>query len=170
MVFNAALPADETKIRDIGVVIRPNWAAINTADETFAPAAINLSNQGGALGAFATQYRLFSDSDATTAYTELFGVNSNGDVQQITNGSPTKAATGSTFLPGGLVLAWGQSATGAVAITIAAMTTIYQVVATVNDTSPTPGDRNIAINSKAGNQFTVYSSSSGQVNWIAIGI
>lgn len=45
MAFDAAEPQDTTKIRNLGVVIRPNWVAINEADSSFRPYALNLQNR-----------------------------------------------------------------------------------------------------------------------------
>ena len=45
MVFDKSLPADITKIRNLGVVIRPNWVAIEEGDPTFKPYAMNLQNR-----------------------------------------------------------------------------------------------------------------------------
>ncbi|NGX36868.1 MAG: hypothetical protein K1000chlam2_00013 [Chlamydiae bacterium] len=45
MAFVVGEPADTTLIRDLGVVIRPNWAAIESGDSTFKPHALNLQNR-----------------------------------------------------------------------------------------------------------------------------
>ena len=45
MAFDKAQPQDTTKIRNLGVVIRPNWVAIEEGDSTFRPYAINLQNR-----------------------------------------------------------------------------------------------------------------------------
>lgn len=45
MAFNKAEPQDTTKIRNLGTVIRPNWVAIEEADSSFLPWAINLGNR-----------------------------------------------------------------------------------------------------------------------------
>jgi hypothetical protein len=174
MAFDPALPANSTKLRLAPGVIQDNWVAIQEAQTSFKPYAVNLNNRtplgvANDPAAIADAYITYCKDDGA-GNAELFGINESSQITQFTKGAPTLAATGNVFLPGGLILAWGQSATGAVPIVIAALTTIYQVVATVNDTSGTPTDRNIAINSKVGNQFTVYSSSAGQVNWIAIGV
>lgn len=42
MAFDKSQPEDTTKIRNLGVVIRPNWVAIEEADSSFKPYAINL--------------------------------------------------------------------------------------------------------------------------------
>ena len=45
MAFDKAEPQDTTKIRNLGVVIRPNWVAIEQADSTFRPIALNLQDR-----------------------------------------------------------------------------------------------------------------------------
>jgi len=42
MAYDSTQPTDTTKIRNLGVVIRPNWVAIETGDATFQPQALNL--------------------------------------------------------------------------------------------------------------------------------
>lgn len=167
MAWDKNLPADDTELRLGPSYIRDNWAAIEGAETTLGQVGVNLAEQAGDLALNASTYRLYSKNDGTN--TELYGINSAGNVAQLTKGLPVLAAAGSTFLPGGLILAWGQDATGA-NVTVAAMTTIYQVVATVKDTSGTPTDRNIAVNSVVGNVFKIYSSTAGQVSWMAIGV
>ena len=176
MAFDPSLPADSTKLRLAPGVIQDNWAAIQDGETTFKPKAINLNNRtvSGPTDdptAIADAFLLYCKDDAA-GNAEFYGINESSDIIQLTKGAPTVATTGITFLAGGLLLGWGQSATGAGLITVTGMTTIYQVVATVSDSSGTPTDRNIAINSSSGaaNQFTVYSSSAGQVKWLAIGV
>lgn len=45
MAFDKTQPTDTTKIRNLGVVIRPNWVAIESAESTFRPYALNLQNR-----------------------------------------------------------------------------------------------------------------------------
>jgi hypothetical protein len=45
MAYDTTQPTDTTKIRNLGVVIRPNWVAIQEGDATFRPYAINLQNR-----------------------------------------------------------------------------------------------------------------------------
>lgn len=45
MEFDKRQPTDTTKIRNLGVVIRPNWVAIEEGDDTFRPLSINLQNR-----------------------------------------------------------------------------------------------------------------------------
>lgn len=45
MAFDNTQPTNTTKIRNLGVVIRPNWVAIETADSTFKPQALNFKDR-----------------------------------------------------------------------------------------------------------------------------
>jgi hypothetical protein len=45
VAFDKTQPTDTTKIRNLGVVIRPNWVAIEQGDDTFRPLAENLQNR-----------------------------------------------------------------------------------------------------------------------------
>jgi hypothetical protein len=98
MAWDAAQPADNTKIRNLGVVIRANNDAIQTADSTFQPYALNYVNR--------TTIGPIPDTPATIADTsimycregpvsgnpEIFAVNTTDDVQITSEGrvgSPT---------------------------------------------------------------------------------
>lgn len=105
MAFDSSLPADTTTIRNLSTVIPANWQAIETADSSFAPDAINFAQQGSHRPLIASIYQLYSKASGGT---ELFGINSNGDINQFTKGTPTLATTGSVFLVGGIILNWGQ--------------------------------------------------------------
>lgn len=69
MAFDKSEPADTTKIRNLGVVIRPNWDAIEVADSTFRPYAVNFQNRTP-LGA--------SNDPATIADTSIIYVKDDG--------------------------------------------------------------------------------------------
>ena len=45
MTWDPSQPTDTTKIRNLGIVIRPNWQAIEAADSSFKPVALNLDNR-----------------------------------------------------------------------------------------------------------------------------
>lgn len=112
MTWDATQPTNTTKIRNLGVVIRPNWQAIETADSSFKPRALNLNNRT-VLGvsvdpaAIANAYLLYCKTDGA-GNSELYGINPSSNVIQLTKGAPTVAAIGSTFLPGGAILKWGN--------------------------------------------------------------
>ena len=45
MAWDKTEPKDTTKLRNLGVVIRPNWEAIESAEATFKPVGLNLDNR-----------------------------------------------------------------------------------------------------------------------------
>ena len=45
MAFDKTLPTDSSKIRKLGEEIRPNWVAIEQAETTFVPIALNLKDR-----------------------------------------------------------------------------------------------------------------------------
>lgn len=105
-------PANTTKIRNLGMVIRPNWEAIEQADPSFQPWATNLTDRTAANisanpTALDTAYTLFCKQDLE-GNPELFGINSKSAVMQFTRGSVLNAPDGSSFLPGGLIFKWGR--------------------------------------------------------------
>lgn len=104
MAWDKTLPADTSQLRLGPSYIRDNWDAIETADTSLGQTGVNLSEQAGDLALFASTYRLYSkDSGGNT---ELFGINSNGDVTQFSKESSTLAASGNIFIPGGLFAQW----------------------------------------------------------------
>lgn len=112
MAWDNTQPTNTTKIRNLGVVIRPNWVAIEQADSTFKPWAINFTDRTAAgiavnPTALAAAYLMYCKQDAA-GNPELFGISSANNIIQFTRGAPTIATTGSVFLPGGLFLKWGQ--------------------------------------------------------------
>lgn len=182
MAWDKTEPTNTTKIRNLGVVIRPNWDAIETADSTFQPEALNFTdrNAGGIIptnpAAISTAYILYSRQDSG-GVTELFASPPAGTPLQLTKGTPTHGTNGKTFLPGtqasgGILLAWNrESVASGGTVTVSALTTIYSVNITIDDISVTPSDSayvfNVSSNtfrvrSKSGNAVTIY--------WQAIGI
>lgn len=116
MSWDNMQPTNTTKIRNLGVVIRPNWAAIEQADPSFQPWATNLKDRTEAdlsanPPALDTAYTLFCKQDSE-GNPELFGINSESDVTQFTRGAALNAPNGSSFLPGGLIFKWGIFAMG----------------------------------------------------------
>ena len=114
MAWDPTEPTDTTKLRDLGIVIRPNWVAIQDADSTFKPHAINFTDRTVAAlpvdpTAIPDAYITYCKTDAA-GNSELFGINENSGIIQFTRGVPTLTATGTTFLPGGLILKWGGGA------------------------------------------------------------
>lgn len=114
MAWDANEPTDTTKIRDLGVVIRPNWEAIETADSTFKPQALNFTDRtvaGVAVDptAIADAFISYCKTD-DLGNSEFFGINDSSGVTQFTQGTPLLAAgESSMFIPGGLILKTGTA-------------------------------------------------------------
>jgi len=182
MSFDVTQPTDTTKIRNLGTVIRPNWAAIEQADSSFEPYAINYLDRTAAAivpvtpANIATSYIQFCKQDVS-GNTEMFVEDVSGNVTQMTQGTPTNSQNGSTFLPGvaatGCILfAWNrQSVANGGMVTVSALTTIYNVTVTIEDASGAPTER-VYIKSKAGNKFviTTASGNAAVIYWQAIGV
>jgi hypothetical protein len=105
-------PTDSTKIRNLGIVIRPNWAAIDSGDATFKPKALNFADRtvaGIAVDptAIADAFIMYCKTD-TAGNSELYGINETSGILQFTRGVPTVGTSGSLFLVGGVILKWGQ--------------------------------------------------------------
>lgn len=112
MVYDATQPANATKIRNLGVVIRPNWVAIERAESSFKPYAINLANRTPLLvpndpAAIANSYIVYCKQDAA-GNPQLYGIDQASRVTQISvNVSPVSGANGYSWLAGGMLLQWG---------------------------------------------------------------
>lgn len=88
MAWDILQPTNTTKIRNLGVVIRPNWAAIQQADSTFLPNAINFKNRTPSVvpinpAAIATSYITFCKEDGA-GNPELFGISPSSQIIQFT--------------------------------------------------------------------------------------
>lgn len=145
MSWDATQPTDNTKIRNLGVVIRPNWEAIEGADSTFKPRALNLTDRtvaGVAVDptAIADAFIVYCKTDGE-GNSEFFGINDTSGVTQFTQGTPLLgAAESSIFLPGGLILKTGTgtfSATTTEAISFASAfpTAIFGASLTLSGTT-----------------------------------
>lgn len=95
----------------------------------------------------------------------------NGDPIQLSGISPLAAANGYTFLPGGLMIQWGQITTSAKTAVInftPAFDTVFQAVV-----AQSAEDRMIAVKNLNNNNFTVQieknSATSNVIRFIAIG-
>lgn len=90
MAFDKTQPTDTTKIRNLGTVIRPNWDAIETADSTFKPYAINLQNRTP-LGvsndpATIADTSIIYVKDDGAGNPELYSKDGSGNIIQMTEG------------------------------------------------------------------------------------
>jgi hypothetical protein len=97
MAWDTLQPTNTTKIRNLGVVIRPNWAAIQTADSTFTPDALNFKNRTPSVvpidpAAIATAYIAYCKEDAA-GNPELFGISAASEIVQFTKAGRLGVAT-----------------------------------------------------------------------------
>ncbi len=178
MAFDPALPANSTKLRLAPGVIQDNWAAIEEGQSSFKPEAINLNNRtplGGVPNdptAIADTYITYCKDD-TDGNPELFGINESSQISQLTKGVPTVSASGNTFLPGGLILSWASgSFNNNDTISPSGITTLYQVVITIDDSSATPASTAYVfnINTVAGTFQVKLPSGATSLTYMAIGI
>ena len=112
--WDASNPNDNEKISRLGTVIRPNWQAIQIGDSTFQPQAMNFANRTAVTPAIAVDptaitnaYIVYSKTDGS-GNTELFGIGPTSGAVQLTKGTPINGSSGSTYIPGGMILKWGQ--------------------------------------------------------------
>lgn len=178
MAWDSSNPTNTEKIRLLGEVIRPNWVAIEDGESSLKPKALNLNNRtvsgpsndptaiNNSLILYAKEdssniVRLFTRSKKTSSVTNV----------QIT-GPQSKATTGYTYLPGGVILAWGDSTvSNNGTVTIAGMTTLYQPVITIDDSSGTPASRAYVFNITSNTfQVKVPTGGSVKIRWHAIGV
>lgn len=119
-------------------------------------------------------------SDGIATSNILFYNNANSNLTQLTrNFTPTNAPSGATFLPGGLILNWAQSAVNfsgtATTITFprAYVTAVYSItIGCINNSGVSPTSNNVYISATTLTNFTVVNSSSTQVTaiyWMALG-
>lgn len=113
MVYDATEPKNTTKIRNLGVVIRPNFEAIEIADSSFKPYATNFANRTPLAvpndpAAIVNSYILYNKEDSHGKQ-QLYAIDSASKITQLTNTLvPLAASTGYTWLPGGILLQWGK--------------------------------------------------------------
>ncbi len=84
MAWDTNLPADTTKIRDLGVVIRANNTAIAGGDTSLAPPRWNISNSGGVPPASASMVRIYGDNDSA-GNAQIFTIDPSSNKSRITS-------------------------------------------------------------------------------------
>lgn len=151
MVWDKTEPTNSTKLRNLGIVIRPNWLAIEEADSSFQPdglimtdrTPLGVANDPTAAVSGGTSrgngYTLFCKQDASGDQ-QLYGIDPSSNIIQFTSGAPTLAATGRVFLPGGILMQWNTgpaSSGGTVTFPVAFSATPYYVNFTVTGSSGT---------------------------------
>lgn len=90
MAFDKTQPTDTTKLRNLGVVIRPNWVAIEEADSTFRPYALNFQNRtplgvSNDPATIADTFILYEKDDGA-GNPELYGEDGSGNILQLSEG------------------------------------------------------------------------------------
>lgn len=117
MAFDKTQPTDTTKIRNLGVVIRPNWVAIEEADSTFQPYAINLTDRDAAAlasnpTAIATAYIPYCKQDGS-GNPEYFGIDASSNVIQFSEagriGGPSQNFKMNNFRFGSSTVDYGRN-------------------------------------------------------------
>ena len=154
MAWDTLQPANTTKIRNLGVVIRPNWAAIQTADSTFTPDALNFRDRTAAGLAvnptdIATAYIAFCKQDAA-GNPELFGISSTSDVIQFTKagriGVATQGVNALNFIMDSTAVTYGKNQMIIACGSFAANGTLLSGVNMSAVSHPGTGSYNIAVN------------------------
>lgn len=193
MPFNAADPANSEKIRRLGIVIRPNWKAIEEASQDDANPnklkywAINYFSRddiGAAPGADAPQVddgiAVYSKDDSDTGFPELFTRHEDSTVTQITKGPANIApigftSNGETSIYGGLLLKYGVTATLSGNSTTTQTFTSVGLTAFPNNiftviVNPIASDATFNVKAITTTSFGIENSSGSRAyNWIAIG-
>jgi len=182
MAFDPSLPANSTKLRLAPGEIQANWEAIEEAQSSFKPYAINLNNRTP-LGvsndptAIADAYLMYCKDDAA-GNPELFGINESSQVTQLTRGIPTFGKPGQIYLPGGMLIQWNtesKASGSAVTFSTAFIEPAYYVNFVVGGSPPNNRVYQRVVGTPTASQFTpsiLDSSGNGitaTINWIAIG-
>lgn len=119
MAWDKTQPLVTTKLRLVPSVITPNWQAL---EEGSVPhEKIMLAERAADPAAVVDRVHIYSKEDATSGFTELYSINSNGNVIQLTKGTlgPLPAAPGLNAVPGrvyfsnSLCIAWNYVVIGA---------------------------------------------------------
>ena len=89
MTWDATQPTNTTKIRNLGVVIRPNWQAIESGDSSFKPLAFNLNDRTVAAQpndptAIDNAFIVYCKTSAGGA-SEFYGIDEDSNVVQLTD-------------------------------------------------------------------------------------
>jgi len=182
MAFDPALPANSTKLRLAPGVIQDNWVAIEEAQSSFKPQAINLDNRtplavSNDPTAIADAYITYCKDDAA-GNPEFFGINESSQITQLTRGSPAYAKPGQIYLAGGMLIQWNSvsvASGGTITFPTAYIEAAYYVNFIVGGSPPsnrvyqrivgTPTSTSFvpSLLDKAANAITA------TINWISIG-
>lgn len=117
MAFDKTQPTDTTKLRNLGVVIRPNWVAIEEGDSSFRPYAMNLQNRtplgvSNDPATIADTYILYEKDDGA-GNPELYGKDGSGNIIQISEdgrlGGPSTDVKMNNYRFGSSTVDYGQN-------------------------------------------------------------
>jgi len=125
--------------------------------------------QGSAPGSSSGQARTYSKTSSGNS--EIFLQRDNVATEiQLTRGTPSAAANGYTFLPGGLLLQWGNTtAPTAITFPVSFTSAVYSVNVTVRSASP--AYCSVGVPSITGVSVNIQSGAGNQViYWMAIGV
>lgn len=177
MAFDETQPTDTTKIRNLGVVIRPNWEAIVEGDSTFQPWATNYASRTPLAvtndpTAIEHAYILYSKDDAS-GVSQLYGIDENSVITQFTNGAQQTGINGYSSLHGGMKIQWGYgNISNGGEVNPSQLSTIYSVQAVMDDSSASPTKRLYVydVNGTPGRfKLRIAGAASSLVYWLAIG-
>jgi hypothetical protein len=183
MTYNPSIPGQNDLISASQSQIQTNFSQANTAfgiDHTAFDVALNQGKH--------KQSTYVEISDPTTVANELAvyskdsgGVTqlflrreNNGTVIQMSIGDPIASTNGSSFLPGGVVIKWGQidfsAASKAVTFASAFPTAVFSITLAA-DTSTPSGNGIVSYTSLSTSGFTAYQNGTGSLTakYIAIG-
>ena len=171
--WDSTQPENTTKLRRLGDVIRPNFKAIESADSTFKPEAINLADRTPLVSpndptAVAASVILYSKQDGA-GKPQLYSIDPDSNIIQLTAGLPTAADPGSSYLAGGIIIKWGYGNATVAGNTITFVSAFpnncWEVILT-----PQGGTgRATSVDTKTVNNFVAHATNTVTVGYIAIG-
>lgn len=172
MAWDKSLPANSTKIRNAPPPITNNWDAIESADATFKPVALNLDNRTP-LGvtndpaAIADAVLAYSKEDAS-GDPQLYAIDPSSVITQLSGTSFSAIVNGSLTIAGGLIIKWGKTSgtSGVKTFPVAFPTSALNVQVTIIDNNARYGS--IKTITRTGFTFTPDSPASN-IYYIAIG-
>ena len=188
--YTPNVPTAGQKISQTQSPINNNFTVINNAFNVDHVNIQNLTNQGNhnkvtlvsqsAPATVAQGPILFSQAKqvgAGATLNEVFFEQATGDgsaaVQLTYMGNPVSGTTtGSSFLPGGVIMKWGQIVVGASPTTVtfanAFPNALFSVVVSIN--TNTPANANATINNAIKTGFQIFTTVTGVTHfWVAIG-
>ena len=179
MTWNASLPSNTTKIRNYPTILQDNFNSVEQGDLSLKYQALNIDERAGDPTRSDDTMIIFSKNDGSN--TELYVMNDQNpaDVIQMTKGTPNISPggfsdNGETFIPGGLLLKYGNylavATTGTITFSSVGLTAfpnnLFNVLIT-NKTSSTT--RIISAQNFSTTSFDFATNFVGNFCWMAIG-